>query len=151
MSWCHLNDESATLTKLIPGAVEVSGADSPESKEEKLIAFTNGEIRALVTKPKIGAWGLNWQHCHRMTYFPSHSYEQWYQAVRRCWRFGQTQDVIVDVIATEGGRNVLANLERKSTQADEMFSQLVAHMNQARDIEIRNYDQEIEVPTWLAS
>jgi hypothetical protein len=86
-----------------------------------------------------------------MTYFPSHSYEQWYQAVRRCWRFGQTQDVIVDVIATEGGRNVLANLERKSTQADEMFSQLVAHMNQARDIEIRNYDQEIEVPTWLAS
>ena len=151
VSWCHLNDESATLTKLIPGAVEVSGADSPESKEEKLIAFTNGEIRALVTKPKIGAWGLNWQHCHRMTYFPSHSYEQWYQAVRRCWRFGQTQDVIVDVIATEGGRNVLANLERKSTQADEMFSQLVAHMNQARDIEIRNYDQEIEVPTWLAS
>jgi hypothetical protein len=151
VSWCHLNDESDTLTKLIPGAVEVSGADSPESKEEKLIAFTNGEIRALVTKPKIGAWGLNWQHCHRMTYFPSHSYEQWYQAVRRCWRFGQTQDVIVDVIATEGGRNVLANLERKSTQADEMFSQLVAHMNQARDIEIRNYDQEIEVPTWLAS
>ena len=151
VSWCHLNDESATLTKLIPGAVEVSGADSPESKEEKLIAFTNGEIRALVSKPKIGAWGLNWQHCHRMTYFPSHSYEQWYQAVRRCWRFGQTQDVIVDVIATEGGRNVLANLERKSTQADEMFSQLVAHMNQARDIEIRNYDQEIEVPTWLAS
>ena len=151
MSWCHLNDESATLTKLIPGAVEVSGADSPESKEEKLIAFTNGEIRALVTKPKIGAWGLNWQHCQRMTYFPSHSYEQWYQAVRRCWRFGQTQDVIVDVIATEGGRNVLANLERKSTQADEMFSQLVAHMNQARDIEIRNYDHEIEVPTWLAS
>lgn len=151
VAWCHLNDESSMLTRLIPGAVEVSGADSPESKEEKLIAFTNGEIRALVTKPKIGAWGLNWQHCHRMTYFPSHSYEQWYQAIRRCWRFGQKHDVTVDVIATEGGRNVLANLQRKATQADAMFDQLVAHMNQAQSIESVTYDKRIEMPKWLES
>jgi hypothetical protein len=105
----------------------------------------------LVTKPVIGAWGLNWQHCNRMTYFPSHSYEQWYQAVRRCWRFGQKRDVIVDVIATEGGRNVLANLQRKADQADAMFSALVAHMHDALSIQGHAYDKEMEVPAWLAS
>jgi hypothetical protein len=151
VAWCHMNSESAMLTRLIDGAVEVSGADNPYSKEEKLLAFGRGEIRVLVTKPIIGAWGLNWQHCHRMTYFPSHSYEQWYQSVRRCWRFGQRHDVIVDVIATEGGRNVLANLQRKADQADAMFSALVAHMNDALSIKAHEYDKELEVPAWLAS
>jgi len=75
VAWCHLNDESAMLARLIPGAVEVSGSDSHDEKEPKLNAFSDGEIRVLVTKPIIGAWGLNWQHCNRMTYFPSHSYE----------------------------------------------------------------------------
>ena len=151
VAWCHMNSESALLTRLIDGAVEVSGADSPYAKEEKLLAFSQGDIRVLVTKPVIGAWGLNWQHCHRMTYFPSHSYEQWYQAVRRCWRFGQKRDVIVDVIATEGGRNVLANLQRKADQADAMFSALVAHMHDALGIQGHAYDKEVEVPAWLAS
>lgn len=151
VAWCHLNDESSLLARIIPGAVEVSGADSPDVKEDKLTAFTQGDIRTLVTKPSIGAWGLNWQHCHRMTYFPTHSYEQWYQAVRRCWRFGQTQPVEVDVITTEGGRNVLANLERKSGQADAMFTALVAHMNHALKITGPNYDQEVQVPAWIQS
>ena len=151
VSWCHLNDESALLTKLIDGAVEVAGADSPESKEEKLRAFTNGEIRVLVTKPSIGAWGLNWQHCNRMTYFPTHSYEQYYQAVRRSWRFGQQRPVTVDLVTSEGGRNMLANLHRKGRQADVMFSELVAHMNEARSIEPYHYDKELELPSWLAS
>ena len=150
-AWCHLNDESTLLAHLIPGAVEVTGSDSPEAKEEKLTAFTTGEARFLVTKPKIGAWGLNWQHRHRMTYFPSHSYEQWYQAVRRMWRFGQTEPVRVDVIATEGGANVFANLQRKSQRADRMFAALVEHMNDARDVDPYNYNNEIEVPEWLAS
>lgn len=151
VAWCHLNDESAVLARLIDGAVEVSGADSPDEKESKLEAFTEGHIRVLVTKPSIGAWGLNWQHAHRMTYFPSHSYEQWYQAVRRMWRFGQTEPVVVDVITTEGGRNVLGNLQRKAAQADEMFTSLVAHMNQARGIESVAYDNAVEVPSWLVS
>ena len=86
-----------------------------------------------------------------MTYFPSHSYEQWYQAVRRMWRFGQTQPVQVDVITTEGGRNVLANLQRKAEQADAMFTALVQHMNDARDIDRVTYDTPVEVPAWLAS
>lgn len=151
VAWCHLNDESVMLARLIPGAVEVSGSDSPYDKEAKLSAFSKGEIRVLVTKPIIGAWGLNWQHAHRMTYFPSHSYEQWYQAVRRMWRFGQQHEVVVDVIATEGGRNVLANLQRKADQADAMFSALVAHMHDALGIQGHAYDKEVEVPAWLAS
>ena len=151
VAWCHLNDESKLLAKVIPGAVEVSGADSPDEKEAKLTAFTEGQIRVLVTKPSIGAWGLNWQHNNRMTYFPSHSYEQWYQAVRRSWRFGQKSPVIVDVITTEGGRNVLANLERKAAQADAMFSALVAHMNDALAITSATYENPVEVPSWLAS
>lgn len=151
VAWCHLNDESTCLADLTDGAVEVVGSDPVEAKEEKLAAFTRGEIRVLVTKPSIGAWGLNWQHCHRMTYFPSHSYEQWYQAVRRCWRFGQTQPVTVDVITTEGGANVLANLQRKAAQADAMFTELVAHMNAARAAAHHTYDSRLELPQWLAS
>jgi hypothetical protein len=150
VAWCHLNDESALLARLIPGAVEVSGSDSPDEKEAKLEAFTEGHIRVLVTKPKLGAWGLNWQFAHRMTYFPSHSYEQWYQAIRRMWRFGQTETVTVDVITTEGGRNVLANLERKAEQADAMFTALVAHMNDALDVQRTTYPNTLEVPAWLA-
>ena len=115
-----------------------------------LAAFATGEIRTLVTKPSIAGWGLNWQHCHRMTYFPSHSYEQWYQAVRRCWRFGQQNPVEVDVIATEGTSRVLASLQRKSLQADEMFEALTAHMRDAVSID-RNqvYPNDVKVPAWL--
>jgi hypothetical protein len=116
-----------------------------------LRAFTNGEIRVLVTKPVIGAWGLNWQHCHRMTYFPSHSYEQYYQAIRRSWRFGQTQPVVVDVITTKGGLNTLTSLRRKATQADVMFDELIRHMRDALAIARSTaYDERIEVPAWLA-
>jgi hypothetical protein len=133
VAWCHLNDEGDLLTKLIDGAVQVSGSDTDEAKEEKLAAFSRGEIRVLVTKPKLGAWGLNWQHCHRMTYFPSHSYEQYYQAVRRSWRFGQTRPVSpstpVDVlITTPGGEDVFRNLDRKAKAADAMFDALTGEV-----------------------
>jgi len=151
VAWCHLNDESTLLARLIDGAVELTGSDPLYEKEEKLAAFTRGEIRVLVTKPSLGAWGLNWQHAHQMTYFPSHSYEQMYQAVRRMWRFGQTRPVEVDVITTPGGRNVLANLHRKANQADRMFTALVAHMNAALAVPARVYDKPLEVPAWLAS
>lgn len=148
--WCQLNAEGDLLTRLIPGAVQVKGADSPESKEEALIAFSRGDIRVLVTKPSIGGWGLNWQHCHHMTFFPSHSYEQYYQAVRRSWRFGQKNPVTVDIVTTEGGANALKNLERKAQQADKMFDALVAHMNEAISIQRGvDYKNEVEVPAWL--
>jgi hypothetical protein len=150
VAWCHLNDEADLLVKLINGAVQVSGSDSPEEKEEKLHAFSDGQIRTLVTKPKLGAWGLNWQHCNRMTYFPSHSYEQYYQAVRRSWRFGQTQPVTVDIITTPGGENTFANLARKAQAADKMFDALVREMNDALGVKaVSKYPHPVEIPAWI--
>jgi hypothetical protein len=150
VAWCHLNAEGDLLARIIPGAVQVSGSDSADAKEEALIAFGKGEIRVLVTKPKIGAWGLNWQHAHRMSFFPSHSYEQYYQAVRRMWRFGQKHPVTVDIVSTEGGRHALENLQRKAAQADRMFDALVAHMGEAMSVRRSNeYPAQVEVPAWL--
>lgn len=148
--WCELNDEGNLLEKLIPDAVQVSGADSDDAKEEKLLAFADGQARVLITKPKIGAWGLNFQHCAHMTFFPSHSYEQTYQAIRRCWRFGQTRPVTVDYVTTEGGRGIMRNFQRKSEKADAMFANLVAHQNAALAIERASaFTKQMEVPTWL--
>jgi len=127
--WCHLNREGDLLASLIPDAEQVSGSDTDDAKEQRFRAFLGGDLRVLVTKPRIGAFGLNWQHCSRMTFFPSHSFEQYYQAVRRCWRFGQTEPVTVDVVTTEGELGVLANLKRKAEAADHMFTSLVSHMN----------------------
>jgi SNF2 family DNA or RNA helicase len=148
--WCHMNDEGDILEKLIPDAVQVAGSDSDDAKEERLEAFANGKARVLITKPKIGAWGLNFQHCNHVTFFPSHSFEQYYQAVRRCWRFGQKRAVKVDIVTTEGERGVMRNLQRKADQADEMFSHLVAEMNNALAItKVNRMTTPIEVPTWL--
>lgn len=148
--WCHLNEESALLSRLIPDAVEVSGDDSDDEKERKLLAFQRGEVRVLVTKPKIGAWGLNFQHCAHMVTFPSHSYEQYYQSVRRQWRFGQTRPVVVDVVSSEGEREVLKNLQRKQNNADAMFLRLVKEMTSAMSLHrpIRQ-TPTLEVPSWL--
>jgi superfamily II DNA or RNA helicase len=125
--WCDLNDESAALARAIPDALEVTGSDSADEKEARLLAFTNGDVRVLVTKPRIGGWGLNWQHCNRMVFVGlSDSYESYYQAVRRCWRFGQTQPVEVTIIASNREQTVLENVRRKEEQARSMFEQLVA-------------------------
>ncbi len=148
--WCHLNDEGDTLARLIPDAEQVSGKDDDDSKEAKFERFSSGQTRVLITKPKIGAWGLNWQHCNHLTFFPDHSYEQYYQAVRRCWRFGQTRPVTVDIVATEGEIEVQKNLERKSEQASRMFTELVAHMNNSMTIDRQlTATKQMEVPTWL--
>jgi SNF2 family DNA or RNA helicase len=135
---------------MIEGCVQISGRDSDERKEEKFAAFTSGEARVLVTKPKIGAWGLNFQHCNRVVYFPSHSYEQYYQAVRRCYRFGQKKPVEVSIVATEGEARVMANLKHKSKAAEKMFDNLVREMNNATSIDHRyNYTNKEEIPSWL--
>jgi hypothetical protein len=148
--WCNLNDEGDLLEKIIPDSIQVSGRDSDDAKEEKLIAFSEGRARVLVIKPKIGAWGLNWQHCNHMTIFPTHSYEQLYQSVRRCWRFGQKRPVNVDLIFTEGDGNVIENLKRKQRQAIEMFDRLVQFMNQSLAVDhVKKYENKMEVPSWL--
>ncbi len=149
--WCHLNPEGDLLESLIPDAIQVSGSDSDDAKEEKLTAFANRQARVLITKPKIGAWGLNFQHCAHVTFFPSHSFEQYYQAVRRCWRFGQLREVRVDIVTTEGERGILANLQRKALAADRMFDHLVAHMNDAIHIDRqRGHATAEELPSWLS-
>lgn len=148
--WCHLNPEGDLLEKLIPDAVQVSGSMSDDAKEEALVAFTRGEIRVLVTKPKIGCWGLNWQHCSNVVTFPSHSFEQYYQLVRRFYRFGQEKPVDVSVIATEGEAGAVSNLKRKQRQIEEMFSRVVASMHEELGISaIERFPQQEEVPQWL--
>lgn len=148
--WCHLNDEGDLLEKLIPDAVQVAGKDSDEFKEQSFLAFADGFIRVIVTKPKIAGFGLHWPHCAHQTFFPSHSFEQWYQAIRRSWRFGQKNPVIVDVISTEGEQNVLKNLQRKQSAADKMFEALIREMQNSLCIKIEPYTGEREeLPSWL--
>lgn len=147
--WCQLNDEGDLLEKMLRGSVQISGRDSDESKEEKFIGFAKGQFRKLITKGKIAAWGMNMQHCAHMTSFPDHSYEKYYQQLRRCWRFGQKSPVTSDVITTEGDKNVLANMQRKSLAADKMFENLSRHMHQGMVIErTRNFEIVEEIPDW---
>lgn len=148
--WASLNDEGDLLEQLIPGAIQVSGRDKDDAKEEKFEAFAQGAARVLVTKPTIGAWGMNWQHCAHMTTFASDSFEQDYQCVRRFWRFGQTREVVVDRVVSDGEGSVVANLRRKAEQADRMFDSLVRYMREGMGI-VRGeaFDQPVEVPSWL--
>lgn len=129
--WCDLNAESGALARAIPDAVEVKGSDPPDEKEQALLAFTNGDARVIVTKPSIAGWGLNWQHCSQVAFAGlSDSYESYYQAVRRCWRFGQTSPVRVVIVASHREQSVLENVRRKEAQAAAMFAEIVEAMNE---------------------
>lgn len=147
--WVHLNIEGDRLATLIPGAIQVKGSDSLDQKEERLDAFSSGRVRVLITKPTIAGFGLNWQHCAHVVTFASHSFEQYYQSIRRCWRYGQTRDVTVDIISTEGEVRVRENMDRKANAADVMFSKLVGQMNDALRIEGDSGGQPVEAPPWL--
>ena len=149
--WCSLNKEGDLLESMIDGAVQVSGADSDDVKEERFRAFESGEARVMVTKPTIAGFGLNWQHCANQTFFPSHSFEQWYQAIRRSWRFGQKNPVTVDVITSEGEQRVMANLEAKTRAAEKMFSELVKHMaSEDQENQPKQQEEKEEIPSWLS-
>jgi len=148
--WCHLNDEGDLLEKIIPEAFQVKGSQSDERKEERLRAFSDGELKRLIIKPKIGAFGLNWQHCHNVVCFPGYSFEQYYQAVRRCWRFGQKREVDVTIIASAGEKKVLAAMKRKSEQADRMFDNLVSSMDDVLHVERKvKFKKGERIPQWL--
>lgn len=148
--WCHTNAEGDLLEQVIPDAQQIAGRTPDERKIELYESFADSTLRVLVIKPKIGAWGLNWQHCSHVVTFASHSYEQYYQLVRRCYRFGQTRDVQLDVVATEGEIRVLGNMRRKADKADQMFRCLVREMNNAsRIVQEDSYHNQTEVPAWL--
>ena len=149
--WCALNAESDALRKAIDGAVEVKGSDKPETKAERMIGFSDGEHRVIVTKPSIAGFGMNWQHCHNVAFVGlSDSWEQWYQAIRRCWRFGQTKDVTAHLIVADTEGAVVANIERKERQAAEMMRRLVEHMGQQYErVGYEEQDTPTAMPSWL--
>jgi len=159
--WCDLNDESAALTKAIDGAIEIRGADDVDTKESRLEAFASGKARVLVSKPSICGWGLNWQHAARMAFVGvTDSYEAYYQAVRRCWRFGQKRPVHVHIFASKAEGAIVANLKRKERDAGNMADALSGETRAAvmqevtgshRQTNEYNAIQSVQVPNWLRS
>lgn len=133
--WCDLNAESEALARAINGAIEVAGRHSDEHKIDAMTGFAEGRYRVIVTKPTIAGFGMNWQHCANMAFVGlSDSYEQQYQAIRRCWRFGQMRPVSVHVVTAEAEGAVVANIRRKEQQAATMFDSIVKHMSVYTDV-----------------
>lgn len=158
--WCNLNDESDALAAAIPDAIEVRGSDSDEHKEKAIAGFLDGSIRVLVSKPRIMGMGLNFQHCASMAYVGlSDSYEQLYQSIRRCWRFGQTRPVNVHVITAETEGAVVSNIKRKEREAEETYNNMIDHMKDLNAASLhgqslRNKGEyaptvQIQIPAWL--
>ena len=137
--WCDYNTESESLHKAILDSVEVRGSDSPEHKAKTAIDFANNKIKALVSKPSIYGFGMNFQNCHEIIFCGlSDSYEQFYQAVRRCWRYGQTHAVNVHIIMSEAELNVLDNIKKKQSQMDELQENMIALMRDVTMSEIKH-------------
>lgn len=142
--WCDLNAEGDALEAAIDGAVQVSGSDSQEVKEKAMADFASGAIRVLVTKPSIAGFGMNWQHCANMAFVGlSDSYEQIYQATRRCWRFGQKNKVSVHMVTSELEGAVLANVKRKESESEEMATKMVEHMKSQMIAAIRGTKRDV--------
>jgi hypothetical protein len=132
IAWCGLNDEAREIARAVPGAVNVEGSWSPEDKAAAFLGFADGSVRVLVTKPSIAAMGLNWQHCARMTFVGlGDSYESYYQAIRRCWRYGQTRPVIVRVVLSELEAQIAVNVRRKEAEAARLTDALISEMRAA--------------------
>lgn len=157
--WCDLNSESKALLSAIPDAIEVTGSDDIDEKEKRLRDFQEGRVRVLITKPSIAGFGLNWQHCARMSFVGlTDSWESYFQAVRRCWRFGQTRDVEVNIYASEMEGAVVKNLERKAIDAERMAEELgretAAAVKAALGTSKRlnttgDHSQKLKTPKWL--
>lgn len=147
--WCNTNNESSILKSLDKQAVEIIGSQSIEKKEEILLAFANGEIQRLITKAKMTSMGLNWQHCNHSVFFPTWSYEQYYQAIRRFWRFGQTNDVTIDMVISDGQTRVIEALQQKTLKAIELHKHLTQNVNRSFENKIKEFDKEIIKPFFL--
>jgi hypothetical protein len=148
---CHLNPEGDLLEKLTKDCVQVKGAMSLDEKEERLLAFESGQVKRLVSKDKIIAFGLNLQKCHNIVMFPSHSWEAYFQLIRRCWRFGQQHEVTANIVVTEGEQKALSSIQRKSEQAERMGDALSKHMNNAIAVDDGwHFNQPERMPAWLA-
>lgn len=147
--WCNLNSEAELIRSIDKDAAEVKGSDSIEKKEDTLLAFAEGKISRLITKPKITSFGLNWQHCNHTVFFPTFSYEQYYQAVRRFWRFGQKNPVTVDLVYSEGQEKVITALKEKQVKADALFSKLNSAVNKNVNTSGKEFANKLVLPTFL--
>ena len=148
--WVNLNDEADIISSLDSKAVEVRGNMDIDEKEEILLAFSRGEINKLITKTSITAFGLNWQHCNHTCYFPTYSYEQYYQAIRRFWRFGQKRKVYVDLVLSDGQTKIMESLLVKKDKAISMFENLIKQTNDSYKIIGKQFDKPIKLPTFLS-
>lgn len=147
--WCNLNDEGDLIQSMDKSAYQIKGSMSIDEKEDLLLSFFSGSIKKLITKPKMTAFGLNWQHCNHTVYFPTFSYEQYYQAIRRFWRFGQQRPVTVDLVYSDGQKRVLDSLLAKTEKANELFNKLNSNLNQNFNITKKEFNKQINLPSWL--
>jgi len=147
--WVNLNDEAKLIRHLDRQSVEIKGDMSIDEKEEILLSFSTGGIKKLITKTSITAFGLNWQHCNHTTYFPTYSYEQYYQAIRRFWRFGQKRDVYVDLILSDGQIKIMETLIAKKDKANTMFQQLVLHSNSSYQEIKKDFTKKTDLPKFI--
>lgn len=147
--WCNTNTESKYLSQMDTEAVEITGSQSIEKKEEILMSFASGEITRLITKPKITSFGLNWQHCNHTVYFPTWSYEQYYQALRRFWRFGQKNEVDVHLVISDGQTRVMEAIEQKTQKAIELYTKLTSAVNQNFTETKKQFDKQIIKPNFI--
>jgi ERCC4-related helicase len=147
--WCNTNNESSILKSIDKDAVEIIGSQTIEKKEEILLSFANGEIKRLITKAKMTSMGLNWQHCNHSVFFPTWSYEQYYQAIRRFWRFGQKKDVTIDMVVSDGQTRVLEALQQKTQKAIELHKNLTENVNRSFENRVKEFNKEIIKPNFL--
>lgn len=147
--WCNLNEESRILKSLDPDAVEIIGSMSIDKKEDILVRFANGEIKRLITKAKMTGMGLNWQHCNHSVFFPTYSYEQYYQAIRRFWRFGQKNKVVIDMVISDGQTRILQALEQKTKKAIELYENLTKNVNGQFNNKVKEFDKKIIKPSFI--
>lgn len=149
--WCNLNAEGDAIEDMDDDAYQIKGSMDLDKKEDLLVNFFQGKIKKLITKPKMTAFGLNWQHCNHTVYFPTFSYEQYYQAIRRFWRFGQKRPVTVDLVYSDGQKRVLDSLLAKTEKANQLFTKLNSSLHQSFEIKNKQFNKNITLPTWLKS
>jgi len=147
--WVNLNEESSLIASLDSEAVEITGSMSIEKKESILMDFANGKIKRLITKAKMTGMGLNWQHCNHSVFFPTYSYEQYYQAIRRFWRFGQKNNVTIDLVISDGQTRVLEALQQKTEKAIQLYENLTKNVNTVFSETIKRFDNKIIKPKFL--
>ena len=147
--WCNLNEESKEIKSLDSEAVEIIGSQSIDKKEQILLDFANGKIKRIITKAKMTGMGLNWQHCQHSVFFPTYSYEQYYQSIRRFWRFGQTKQVTIDMVISDGQESVLESLQVKTRKAQELHENLVNNVNGSFEYSQKEFNKEIKTPKFI--